>query len=114
MALTRTPPMGEHLGAPQERRPGGQVPAGSTRQQFKGQKRREERALQLWNEHYGELAARCAIELCDEAVAHQIVQEAFTRLLARLVLPRDPQPYLSGVVAALTLERSRRAPHTSA
>jgi DNA-directed RNA polymerase specialized sigma24 family protein len=79
------------------------------RGKYKG--KRQERARQLWNEHYGELAARCANELRDEAVAHQIVQEAFTRLLARLVPPRDPQRYLSDVVAALTVRRSRRAPH---
>jgi hypothetical protein len=67
----------------------------------------------LWNEHYGELAARCAKELRDEAVAHQIVQEAFTQLLARLVPPRDPQRFLSELVAALTAGRGRRASRTS-
>ena len=69
---------------------------------------REAAARALWTEHYAPLAGWCAAQVGDRDAAHEIAAEAFTRLLSKWLMVRDPKGYLYVTAANLVRDRWRR------
>ena len=69
---------------------------------------RDAAARVLWDLHYGQLAGWCAALVGDADAAQDIASEAFTRLLAKWFLVRDPKGYLYVTATNLARDRWRR------
>jgi RNA polymerase sigma-70 factor (ECF subfamily) len=63
---------------------------------------------QLWDEHYGPLAAYCAALVKDRDLGHDIAAEAFTRMFARWFQVRDPRGFLYVVATNLAHDHWRQ------
>lgn len=68
---------------------------------------RDARARQLWTAYYGPLSGWTLALVGDREVAHDIVSEAFTRLLGRWTTVREPQPFLYTVAGNLARDHWR-------
>lgn len=64
---------------------------------------------ELYRREYPKLAGYAYTLLRNEELAHDVTQEAFTRLFARIINVREPRPFLFRVVTNLANDHWRRA-----